>query len=195
MVTDSPVDLDAVERAAAHFLTALGIDLDRDERRATPARMARAFAGLLDTEPFQLTTFPNDDGYTELALARAIPFRTLCEDHMLLFSGVAHVGYLPRDRIIGLSNLARIVEHFAAQPQTQERLTRQIAECLDENLRPGGVGVVLAAEHNCVTQRDTPAFGAITVTSVMMGSLRTDHRCRAELFALADVDVTAQAGR
>jgi GTP cyclohydrolase IA len=187
MVTDSRVDLDAVERAAAHFLTALGVDLDRDERRATPARMARAFAELLDTQPFQITTFPNDDGYTELALARAFPFRTLCEDHMLLFSGVAHVGYLPRDRIIGLSEVARIVEHLAAQPQTQERLTRQIAECLDEGLRPSGVGVVLEAEHNCVTQRGTYAFGAITVTSVMLGSLRTDHRCRAELFALADV--------
>ena len=85
-------DLDAAERAAADFLTALGIDLDREERQATPARMARAYAELFAAQPFQLTTFPNDEGYDELVLARAIPFRTLCEHHMLLFSGVAHVG-------------------------------------------------------------------------------------------------------
>ena len=85
---------------------------------------------------FRLTTFPNDEGYDELVLARAIPFRTLCEHHMLLFSGVAHVGYLPGERILGLSKLAGLVEHFAARPQTQERQTMQIAKCLDANLRP-----------------------------------------------------------
>jgi len=87
-----PVDLQAAERAATDLLTSLGIDLDREERRDTPARMARAYAELLAAQPFQLTTFPNDEGYDELVLARAIPFRTLCEHHMLLFSGVAHVG-------------------------------------------------------------------------------------------------------
>jgi len=117
------VDLEAAERAAADFLAALGIDLDREERRATPARMAHAYAELLAAQPFRLTTFRNDEGYDELVLARAIPFRTLCEHHMLLFSGVAHVGYLPGERILGLSKLARLVEHFAARPQTQERLT------------------------------------------------------------------------
>ena len=131
------VDLDAAERAAADFLAALGIDLDREDRRATPARMAHAYAELLAAEPFRLTTFRNDEGYDELVLARAIPFRTLCEHHMLLFSGVAHVGYLPGERILGLSKLARLVEHFAARPQTQERLTMQVAKCLDANLRPG----------------------------------------------------------
>lgn len=181
------LDLQAVERAAADFLTALGIDLDREERQATPARMARAYAELIAPEPFQLTTFPNNDGYDELVLARAIPFRTLCEHHMLLFSGVAHVGYLPGERILGLSKLARLVEHFAAQPQTQERLTMQVANCLDENLRPGGVGVVLEAEHTCMTQRGIRALGATTVTSTLLGTLRTDPRSRAEFFALARV--------
>ncbi len=180
-----PVDLDAAERAAAEFLTALGIDLDGGQRRDTPARMARAYAELLTAEPFRLTTFPNDEGYDELVLERAIRFRALCEDHMLLFCGVAHVGYLPVDRIIGLSKLARIVDHFAAQPQTQERLTMQIAECLDESLRPRGVGVVLEAEHNCMTERGTRASGAATVTSALLGTLRTDPRSRAEFFALA----------
>jgi GTP cyclohydrolase I len=181
------VDLDAAERAAADFLAALGIDLDREDRRATPARMAHAYAELLATEPFRLTTFQNDEGYDELVLARAIPFRTLCEHHMLLFSGVAHVGYLPGERILGLSKLARLVEHFAARPQTQERLTMQVAKCLDANLHPRGVGVVMEAEHTCMTQRGIRALGATTVTSALLGTLRTDPRSRAEFFALARV--------
>jgi GTP cyclohydrolase IA len=184
---DRPVDLPAAERAAAGFLTALGIDLDREGRRDTPARMARAYAELFAAQPFRLTTFPNDEGYDELVLARAIPFRTLCEHHMLLFSGVAHVGYLPGERILGLSKLARLVEHFAARPQTQERLTMQVANCLDADLRPRGVGVVLEAEHTCMTQRGIRALGATTVTSALLGTLRTDPRSRAEFFALARV--------
>jgi GTP cyclohydrolase IA len=178
------VDLDAAVRAAADFLTALGINLDSEERCATPGRMARAYAELLAAQPFRLTTFPNDEGYDELVLARAIPFRTLCEHHMLLFSGVAHVGYLPGERILGLSKLARLVEHFAARPQTQERLTMQVAKCLDANLRPRGVGVVLEAEHTCMTMRGVSAVGATTVTSALLGTLRTDPRSRAEFFAL-----------
>jgi GTP cyclohydrolase IA len=184
---ERPVDLQAAERAAADFLTALGIDLDREERRTTPARMARAYAELLAAQPFQLTSFPNDEGYDELVLARAIPFRTICEHHMLLFSGVAYVGYLPGERILGLSKLARLVEYFAAQPQTQERLTMQVAKCLDANLRPRGVGVVLEAEHTCMSQRGVRALGTTTVTSALLGTLRTDPRSRAEFFALARV--------
>jgi GTP cyclohydrolase I len=184
---ERPVDLPAAERAAADFLIALGIDLDREERRATPARMARAYLELFAAQPFRLTTFPNDEAYDELVLARAIPFRTLCEHHMLLFSGVAHVGYLPGERILGLSKLARLVEHFAAGPQTQERLTIQVANCLDANLRPRGVGVVLEAEHTCMTQRGIRSLGATTVTSALLGTLRTDPRSRAEFFALARV--------
>ena len=184
---ERPADLQAAEKAAADFLAALGIDLDREERQATPARMARAYAELFAPQPFQLTTFPNHDGYDELVLARAIPFRTLCEHHMLLFSGVAHVGYLPGERILGLSKLARLVEHFAAGPQTQERLTMQIARCLEANLRPRGVGVVLEAEHSCMTQRGVRALGSTTVTSALLGTLRTDARSRAEFFALAGV--------
>jgi GTP cyclohydrolase I len=179
------VDLEAAERAAADFLTALGIDLDREERRETPARMARAYAELFAAQSFRLTTFPNEEGYDELVLARAIPFRTVCEHHMMLFSGVAHVGYLPGERILGLSKLARLVEHFAARPQTQERLTMQVARCLEANLRPRGVGVVLEAEHTCMTQRGVRALGAKTVTSALLGTLRSDPRSRAEFFALA----------
>ena len=129
------VDVDAAERAAADFLAALGIDVDREDLRETPARMARAYAELFDAPPLLLTTFANDEGYDELVLAREIPFRTVCEHHLLPFSGLAHVGYLPGERIVGLSKLARLVEHFAARPQVQERLTRQTAECLAARLR------------------------------------------------------------
>ena len=179
------IDLDAAERAAADFLAALGIDYDREGLRETPARMARAYAELFDAPPLQLTTFPNDESYDELVLARAIPFRTLCEHHLLPFSGVAHVGYLPGERILGLSKLARLVEHFAARPQTQERLTKQVADCLDAHLSPRGAGVLLEAEHSCMTLRGVRALGAKTVTSTLTGMLRTDARARAEFLALA----------
>ena len=109
-------------------------------------------------------------------LARGIPFRTVCEHHLLPFSGVAHVGYLPGERIVGLSKLARLVEHFAAGPQVQERLTKQVAECLSTRLRAPGVGVVLEAEHSCMTLRGVRALGAKTVTSALLGTLRSDRR-------------------
>jgi GTP cyclohydrolase IA len=178
------VNLDAAQRAAADFLAALGIEVDREELRATPARMARAYAELFQARPLNMTTFPNDAEYDELVLARDIPFRTVCEHHLLPFSGVAHVGYLPGERIVGLSKLARLVEHFAARPQTQERLTKQVADCLAERLRPRSTGVVLRAEHSCMNLRGVRALGATTVTSAMLGRLRTDARSRAEFFAL-----------
>jgi GTP cyclohydrolase IA len=181
------VDLEAAETAATDFLAALGVDLSREELRDTPARMARAYAELFDARPLRLTTFPNDEGYDELVLARAIPFRTVCEHHLLPFSGVAHVGYLPGDRILGLSKLARLVHHFAARPQTQERLTKQVADCLISRLRAQGVGVVIEAEHSCMTLRGARAHGAMTVTSALLGTLRSDPRSRAEFFALAGV--------
>jgi len=181
------IDLPAAQRAAADFLAALGVELGAEELRETPARMARAYAELFSAEPFRLTTFPNDEGYDELVLARDIPFRTVCEHHLLPFAGVAHVGYLPGERILGLSKLARIVEHFAARPQVQERLTKQVADCLDEHLNPRGAGVVLEAEHTCMTLRGVRALGARTVTSALAGTLRSDPRSRAEFFALTGV--------
>ena len=181
------VDLEAAERAAGEFLAALGIELDAEELRETPGRMARAYAELFDSAPFRLTTFPNDQGYDELVVARDIPFRTVCEHHLLPFAGVAHVGYLPGERILGLSKLARLVEHHAARPQTQERLTKQIADSLAVRLQPRGTGVVLAAEHTCMTLRGVRARGATTITSALLGSLRADARSRAEFLALAGV--------
>jgi GTP cyclohydrolase I len=181
------VDLAAAQQAAADFLSALGIKLDGEELRDTPARMARAYAELFDSPPLRLTTFPNDEGYDELVLARDIPFRTVCAHHLLPFSGVAHVGYLPGDRILGLSKLARLVEYWAARPQTQERLTKQVADHLDAQLKPRGAGVVLEAEHSCMTIRGVRAVGSTTITSALSGTLRSDARSRAEFLALAGV--------
>jgi GTP cyclohydrolase IA len=181
------VDMAAAQRAAGEFLAALGIELDAEELRETPARMARAYAELFDSPPFRLTTFPNNEGYDELVVARDVPFRTVCEHHLLPFAGVAHVGYLPGERILGLSKLARLVEHHAARPQTQERLTKQIADSLAARLQPRGTGVVLEAEHTCMTLRGVRARGTTTITSALLGSLRADARSRAEFLALAGV--------
>jgi GTP cyclohydrolase I len=182
--TGDHADPAAAERAAREFLLALGVSLDSESLRDTPGRMARAYAELFTPRPFDLTTFPNDEGYDELVLARAIPVRSMCEHHMLPVVGVAHVGYLPGDRILGLSKLARVVEHFARRPQVQERLTKQVADWLCEQLRPKGVGVVIEAEHSCMTLRGVLAVGSNTVTSTLLGSLRDDARSRQEFFAL-----------
>jgi GTP cyclohydrolase I len=179
------VDLAAAERAAGQFLEALGVELGSESLRETPGRMARAYAELFTPRPFNLTTFPNDEGYDELVLARAIPVRSVCEHHLLPFTGIAHVGYLPGQRILGLSKLARIVEHFAHRPQVQERLTKQVADWLYAHLRPRGAGVVIEAEHTCMTLRGVQAAGSRTVTSTLLGTLREDPRSRQEFFALA----------
>ena len=147
-------------------------------------RVAAAYAELLSPEPFALTTFPNDEGYDELVVARDIPVHSLCEHHLLPFRGVAHVGYLPGERILGLSKLARVVELFARRLQVQERLTKQVADWLEDNLAPKGVGVVIEAEHLCMSLRGARAHGSDTVTSALHGVLRTDGRSRQEFFAL-----------
>jgi GTP cyclohydrolase I len=146
--------------------------------------MAAAYAELLTPRAFDLTTFPNDEGYDELVVARRIPVQSVCEHHMLPFTGIAHVGYLPDERIVGLSKLARVVELFARRPQVQERLTVQIAEWLAAMLDPRGVGVVVEAEHLCMTLRGVHAPGTTTVTSTLLGSLREDPRTRAEFLGL-----------
>ena len=178
------IDLAAAERSARALLEALGVDLEDESRRDTPRRMARMYAELLTPPPFTATTFPNDGGYDELVVATGIPFHSLCEHHFLPFEGIAHVGYLPGDRIVGLSKLARVVEHFARLPQVQERLTTQIAGWLDAQLAPKGVGVVLEAEHLCMSLRGVQKPGARTVTSALHGVVRDDPRTRQEFLAL-----------
>ena len=181
------VDLAAAEQAVADLLVALGKDPASEHLSDTPRRVAQSFAELLTPREFDLTTFPNDEGYDELVLARGIPVQSLCEHHLLPFHGVAHVGYLPGKRILGLSKLARVVELFARDLQVQERLTQQVADALQEHLAPKGVGVVIEAEHLCMSLRGVRATGSWTVTSALHGALREDARSRQEFFALAGV--------
>ncbi len=178
------VDLAAAEQAAADLLAALGLPLDTPDLAETPRRMAHAYAELLTPPTFEMTTFANAERYDELVLVTDIPVRSVCEHHMLPFVGVAHVGYLPGRRIVGLSKLARVVDFYARRAQTQERLTLQVAEHLRERLAPRGVGVVVAAEHTCMTLRGARAAGTRTVTSALLGHLRDDPVARAEFLTL-----------
>lgn len=183
--TPGGVDVEAAEAAAEALMRALGMDPETQSLADTPKRVARAYAELLTPREFTLTTFPNDEKYDELVLAKNIPFTSLCEHHLLPFTGTASVGYLPGPRILGLSKLARVVELFARRPQVQERMTKQIAGWLDTQLGPRGVGVVVQAEHTCMTLRGVQARGSATVTSALTGLIRTDERTRAEFLALA----------
>jgi GTP cyclohydrolase IA len=178
------VDRAAARRAARELLRALGGDVDNEALADTPRRVADAYAELLTPRPFRATTFPNDDGYDELIVARSIPFHSLCMHHLLPFYGIAHVGYLPGKRILGLSKLGRVVELFSRDLQIQERLTVQVADWLEEQLEPKGVGVVLEAEHMCMSLRGVQKLGAKTVTSAMRGLLRDDPRTRQEFLSL-----------
>jgi GTP cyclohydrolase I len=178
------IDHAEVQRAARELLRALGANLEAEALQETPRRMADAYSELLTPQPFRATTFPNEDGYDELIVARAIPFHSLCMHHLLPFHGVAHIGYLPGERIIGLSKLGRVVELFARDLQIQERLTTQIAHWLERELHPKGVGVVLEAEHLCMSLRGVQKPGARTVTSALRGTVRDDPRTRQEFLDL-----------
>jgi GTP cyclohydrolase IA len=178
------VDLGAAERAAADLLAALGLPVTGADMADTPRRMAHAYAEMLSVDAFDLTTFANREAYDELVLVEDIPVRSLCEHHMLPFVGVAHVGYLPADRILGLSKIARLVDFHSHRAQTQERLTKQVADHLQEQLVPRGVGVVIEAEHTCMRLRGVRASGTRTVTSALLGVLREDPASRAEFVSL-----------
>ena len=183
---DGRVDLERAEAAARELLEALGADLTDEGLRDTPRRVAAAYAELLTPEPFDMTTFPNDEGYDELVVVRDIPFHSLCMHHLLPFHGTATVAYIPGERIIGLSKLARVVDHFARDLQVQERLTQQVADWLELRLQPRGVGVVLHAEHMCMSLRGVQKPGARTTTSALHGLIREDARTRAEFLALTE---------
>jgi GTP cyclohydrolase I len=184
VATRSGVDVGAAERAVTGLLRALGRDPGEPHLAETPRRVAESYAEMLTPKEFELTTFANDEGYNELVMARDIPVQSLCEHHLLPFSGVAHIGYLPGDRILGLSKLARVLDLFARDLQVQERLTQQVADWLQETLAPRGVGVVIEAEHLCMSLRGVRARGARTTTSALHGLLREDPRSRMEFLAL-----------
>lgn len=177
----------AVEAAVRELLTALGVDVSADEVVDTPGRVAAMYGELLTPTPFNLTTFENTEGYDELVLVRDIPFVSLCAHHLLPFTGHAHVAYVPGERIVGLSKIARVVHHLSHALQVQERLTKQIADLIESELAPKGVGVVLEAEHQCMTIRGVQAIGTKTVTSTMHGLLRDNLATRQEFLSLCGI--------
>lgn len=178
------VDRVAVADAATTLLSALGLDLEDENLAETPRRMADALIEMTSGPEFDLTTFANHEEYDELVVVSDIPIQSLCEHHILPFVGVAHIGYLPGERILGLSKFARMVEFHARRPQTQERLTKAIADHLQQVLAPRGVGVVIEAEHTCMSLRGARTPGARTTTSTLFGLLRDDPRSRAEFLEL-----------
>ncbi len=183
---DTTIDIDGAVAGAHKMLECLGVNLSDPVLAQTPERMALNLAEFLNPLPFDMTTFPNDENYDELVIVKDIPFHSLCEHHVLPFTGVAHIGYIPGETILGLSKLARVVEKFARGLQVQERLTAQIANFIDDELKPKGVGVILSAEHSCMTLRDTKSTGSQTVTSSLKGLLRSSDRSRAEFFSLIE---------
>jgi GTP cyclohydrolase IA len=183
----SGMDAPRIERAVRELLAAVGEDPDREGLRETPARVARMYAelfsGLHDDPRRHLKKFFTEK-CDEVVLVRDISFNSMCEHHMLPFLGKAHVAYLPGDRVIGLSKLARVVESVARRPQVQERMTEEIARLLVEELHAKGVAVVIEAEHTCMTIRGVRKPGSICVTSAMKGVFRTGSSTRAELMTL-----------
>ncbi len=186
-VPDGGAGPDRIEAAVEELLASLGVDPSLDDVRETPRRVAAMYRELLTPEPFAFTTFENSAGYDELVVVRDIPFVSLCAHHLLPFTGIAHVAYLPADRIVGLSKLARAVTYLARGLQVQERLTKQVADLIRSELQPKGVGVVIEAEHECMTIRGVQATGTVTVTSTMYGLLRSNLATRAEFLALTGV--------
>ncbi|WP_419040517.1 GTP cyclohydrolase I FolE [Parolsenella catena] len=186
------VNRERVEAAVRELLIGIGEDPDRPGLVGTPDRVARAceelFGGIADDPARHLRKQFHEPGNEELVVVRDIPFHSMCEHHLLPFIGRAHVAYIPRDgRITGLSKIARCVAGYAARPQLQERLTAQVADAMVDELDPLGVLVVIEAEHTCMTMRGIRAAGAMTVTSAVRGSLRSDARSREEALSLLHV--------
>jgi GTP cyclohydrolase I len=184
---ERPIDLAAIEKAVLEILKAVGEDPDRQGLRATPRRVARMYAELfagLREDPSKHLDVGFDETYDEMVVLRDIPFHSVCEHHLLPFMGRAHIAYLPRGRVVGLSKLARVVEAFARRPQLQERLTCQIADLLMEKLNARGVGVILEAHHTCMTIRGVKKPGSEMVTSAMRGTFRSSQATRSEAINL-----------
>jgi len=183
----SRVDKPRIERAVREILEAIGEDPNRDGLRETPQRVARAYAELfsgLHSDPADFLRKTFDEKCDEIVLEKNIPFHSMCEHHLLPFEGVAHIAYLPGERIVGISKLARVLESFSRRPQVQERLTNQVAELIFSELKARGVAVVLDATHSCMTIRGVRKAGSRVVTSALRGLFRTNPPTRAEVMSL-----------
>lgn len=185
--SNTPVDLPRIEAAVREILAAVGEDPDREGIQETPARVARMYAELfsgLHEDPRKHLKKFFTEKYDEMVLVRDISFNSMCEHHLLPFTGVAHIGYVPNGKVIGLSKLARVVEVVSHRPQVQERMTEEIANLLIEELNVKGVAVVLEASHSCMTIRGIRKPGSLCVTSAMKGLFREDEKTRAEVMTL-----------
>lgn len=183
----SAINIPRIEAAVREILAAVGEDATREGLVRTPQRVAAAYAEFLSgvhEDPCQHLKTTFDEDHHELVVLREIAFASLCEHHLLPFTGYVHVGYIPNGRIVGLSKLARMVEGYARRPQTQERLVSQIADALMTVLQPDGCGVVIEASHTCMTMRGIRKPGATMVTSAMRGGFRRRATTRAEFLAL-----------
>ena len=185
------VDKNRIEKAVKEILLALGEDVSREGLRNTPVRVAKMYSELLagmkhDPKEHLKSVFSEE--YDEIVLLRDIPFYSICEHHLMPFIGTAHVAYLPRGKVLGVSKLARIVDCFARRLQVQERLTVQIADFLMDNLKPLGVAVILEASHSCMTIRGAKKPASVMVTSVLRGQFKSDPRSRSEVLSLMRIN-------
>jgi GTP cyclohydrolase I len=188
LLRDSPgVDEERVAAAVREIITAIGDDPDRPDLVATPQRIARMYQELfagVNFDPRRILSESLRESHEEMVIVKDIPFYSLCEHHLLPFYGVAHVGYIPKGRVVGISKLARVVDAYAKRPQVQERLTSQVADTIQECLQPAGVAVIVEAEHLCMTMRGIKKPGSRVVTSAVRGSLRRSALTRAEFLSL-----------
>jgi GTP cyclohydrolase I len=190
MMTESAVDLSAIKGAVRTILKAVGEDPDRDGLLETPRRVAKMYAEMfsgLQQDPGRHLEVTFEESYDEIVLVRDIPFTSMCEHHLLPFRGVAHVAYIPNGRVTGLSKLARVVEEVSRRPQVQERMTQTVADLIEDRLGSRAVGVIIKAEHSCMSIRGIRKTGSLTVTSTMRGAFRSDPVSRAELMSLINM--------
>ena len=188
-MTDTPISVAEAEAAVRTLIKWAGDDPDREGLLDTPARVARSYKELFegyesDPRAYLERTFEEVGGYDQLVVLKDIRFVSFCEHHMLPVVGVAHVGYLPTDRVVGISKLARVVQGYAKRLQIQEKMTAEIANAINEVLRPQGVGVVIEAEHSCMTLRGVNVPGAKLTTSALLGVVKDDQRTREEFLRL-----------
>ena len=190
LLTQDTVDLAAIKGAVRTILRAVGEDPDRDGLLETPRRVAKMYAEMfsgLQQDPGRHLEVTFEESYDEIVLVRDIPFTSMCEHHLLPFRGVAHVAYIPNGRVTGLSKLARVVEEVSRRPQVQERMTQTIADLIEDRLGSRAVGVIIKAEHSCMSIRGIRKTGSLTVTSTMRGAFRSDPASRAELMSLINM--------
>ena len=190
LLTPETVDLAAIKGAVRTILRAVGEDPDRDGLLETPRRVAKMYAEMfsgLQQDPGRHLEVTFQESYDEIVLVRDIPFTSMCEHHLLPFRGVAHVAYIPNGRVTGLSKLARVVEEVSRRPQVQERMTQTVADLIEDRLGSRAVGVIIKAEHSCMSIRGIRKTGSLTVTSTMRGAFRSDPASRAELMSLINM--------